>query len=218
MQKIATDPHSHLEVLMDRRLSHHSWALLLAVTFPLGALAQPVSQQASRTTGQKIADALSAAPASVSRNATVMDWPMTTGGPMQQLRVGSNGWVCYPTTPIVYENGARRDAMCLDSEFQGWANAWMGQTAPAPKRAAVAYMLQGDAGASNTDPYAKAPTSSNDWVMSGPHVMVIVPDPSSLDGMPTDAKNGGPWVMWKGTPYAHIMVPLPQQGTMRRDR
>jgi hypothetical protein len=202
---------------MDRHLSHHSSTLLLAVAFPLGALAQQVSQQGTRTTDQKIADALGSAPASVSSNATVMDWPVTTGGPMQQLRAGSNGWVCYPTTPIVYANGAHRDAMCLDPEFQGWANAWMGRTAPAARRAAVAYMLQGDAGASNTDPYATGPTSTNDWVVSGPHVMVIVPDASSLDAMSADARNGGPWVMWKGTPYAHIMVPVPQDG-MRRDR
>jgi hypothetical protein len=202
---------------MNRRFSLRACALVLAVTFPLSAIAQQVAQQANRTTDQKIADALSAAPASVSGNATVMDWPMATGGPMQQLRAGTNGWVCYPTTPIVYANGARRDAMCVDPEFQGWANAWMGKTAPAARRAGIAYMLQGDAGASNVDPYATAPTSSNDWVMTGPHVMVIVPDPSSLDGMPADAKNGGPWVMWKGTPYAHIMVPLPQQG-MGRDR
>jgi hypothetical protein len=189
--------------------------LLLAVAFPLAAVAQQVSQQGKRTNEQKIADATSAAPASVSSNASVMDWPMTTGGQMQQLRSGTNGWVCYPTTPIVYESGARRDAMCVDQEFQGWAGAWMGKTAPAPKRAAIAYMLQGDAGASNTDPYATAATPDNNWVMTGPHVMVIVPDAATLDGLPTDAKNGGPWVMWKGTPYAHIMVPVPAPGTRK---
>jgi hypothetical protein len=201
---------------MDRHLSFRAWALLLAVVFPIGALAQQVSQQ-SRTAEQKITDAASAAPASVSNNAAVIDWPATTGGQMQQLRAGTNGWVCYPTTPIAYANGARRDAMCVDPEFQGWASSWMGRTAPTTKRAAVAYMLQGDAGASNTDPYATGPTGSNDWVVSGPHVMLIVPEPASLEGLPTDSRNGGPWVMWKGTPYAHVMVPLPQQG-MRRER
>jgi len=29
-----------------------------------------------------------------------------------------------------------------------------------------------------------------------------------LDAFSTDPKNGGPWVMWKGTPYAHLMVPV----------
>jgi hypothetical protein len=38
--------------------------------------------------------------------------------------------------------------------------------------------------------------------------MIAVPDLKSLDGLSTDPKNGGPWVMWKGTPYAHIMAPV----------
>jgi hypothetical protein len=39
--------------------------------------------------------------------------------------------------------------------------------------------------------------------------MVLVPDLRLLDGVSTDPNNGGPFVMWKGTPYAHIMVPTP---------
>jgi hypothetical protein len=69
-------------------------------------------------------------------------------------------------------------------------------------------MLRGDKGASNTDPYATGPTSSNEWVVSPPHIMVLYTDPKMLDVYPTDPKNGGPWVMWKGTPYAHLMVPV----------
>src|SRR5262245_12579568 len=30
----------------------------------------------------------------------------------------------------------------------------------------------------------------------------------ALDLYPTDPKTGGPWVMWKGTRYAHVMVPV----------
>ena len=76
----------------------------------------------------------------------------------------------------------------------------------------IAYMLEGDTGASNTDPYAQARTGDNNWVVSGPHTMVLVPDPKQLDGLSTDPNNGGPFVMWKGTPYAHIMVPMGKHG------
>jgi hypothetical protein len=38
--------------------------------------------------------------------------------------------------------------------------------------------------------------------------MLLLPDPALLDSYPTDPKNGGPYVMWKGTPYAHLMVPV----------
>jgi hypothetical protein len=36
---------------------------------------------------------------------------------------------------------------------------------------------------------------------------VLTSDPKLLESLPTDPYSGGPWVMWKGTPYAHIMVP-----------
>ncbi len=38
--------------------------------------------------------------------------------------------------------------------------------------------------------------------------MIIVPDVEMLAGLPTDPHSGGPWVMYKGTPYAHIMIPV----------
>ncbi len=38
--------------------------------------------------------------------------------------------------------------------------------------------------------------------------MIIVPDVEMLNGMPTDPNSGGPWVMFQGTPYAHIMIPV----------
>jgi len=78
-----------------------------------------------------------------------------------------------------------------------------------PKISAVGigYMLQGDTGASNTDPYATKPSPTNQWVVAPAHIMVLTPDVKQLDALPTEPNNGGPWVMWKGTPYAHIMVP-----------
>jgi hypothetical protein len=44
--------------------------------------------------------------------------------------------------------------------------------------------------------------------------MMLVPDPSKLSDMPTDPDNGGPWVMWKDTPYVHVMIPTPGHGMM----
>lgn len=38
--------------------------------------------------------------------------------------------------------------------------------------------------------------------------MIITPDKHLLDTLPTDPYYGGPYVMWKGTPYEHIMIPV----------
>ena len=62
--------------------------------------------------------------------------------------------------------------------------------------------------ASNTDPFAVKETPDNEWGMDPPHIMVVVPDPKVLQGMPTKRSTTQPWVMYAGTPYAHIMIPV----------
>jgi hypothetical protein len=187
----------------------------VAVFVPVLLLAQHAGHEKSAqgaknkmTDTQKIANAMSAAPAALARNATIMDWPDSANAKPRQLRAGTNGWVCYPNTPQEFKDASAMDPMCLDSQWQKWAEAWSGKTAPNVTGTGLAYMLRGDKGASNTDPFATGPTASNQWVVSPPHIMVLYQDLKMLDAFPTDPKNGGPWVMWKGTPYAHVMVPV----------
>jgi RES domain-containing protein len=65
---------------------------------------------------------------------------------------------------------------------------------------------------SNTDPYAMKQTMDNQWGHHKPHMMIVVPDVKALDGMSTHPNNGGPYVMYAGTPYAHIMAPISSGG------
>jgi hypothetical protein len=145
-----------------------------------------------------IAKASRAAPLDIARNATVVS--MGTDDKMKELRAGTNGWMCMLDTV--------GNAMCLDKEWQAWGDAWMNKKdPPKPNNVGVAYMLTGDKGASNTDPYAMKETADNHWVVSGPHIMILPTDANQLEAYPTDWTKGGPWVMWKGTAYAHLMVP-----------
>jgi hypothetical protein len=98
----------------------------------------------------------------------------------------------------------------MDDVWEKWMDAWLNKKPFKADRVAVSYMLAGEvgAGASNIDPFATAATPDNQWVSEGPHLMLLVPDAAQLDGVSTDPKNGGAYVMWKGTPYAHIMVPV----------
>jgi len=186
---------------------------LAIVAAVLMTTAWSAAAQEPKATGRsadaaKIARAMSAAPPEISRKAAIIDF--TADGTIKQLRAGTNGWVC-----MTEANGA---PMCLDKEWQGWADALMAKQDPQIKTVGIAYMLKGDKGASNTDPYAEKATPDNQWVVSGPHVMIITPDTALLDSLPTDPNNGGPWVMWKGTKYAHIMVPtasMPKQATTK---
>ena len=169
-------------------------ALLVLATCT--AVAQETKRGGRESDAAKIARAMSAAPVEISRHATIID--IGSDGQMKELRAGTNGWMC------MTDNGV---PMCLDKEWQSWAEAWTNKTDPQTKTVGVAYMLKGDKGASNTDPFAEKATADNQWIVSGPHVMVLTPDAAMLDALPTDPNTGGPWVMWKGTKYAHIMVP-----------
>ena len=99
--------------------------------------------------------------------------------------------------------------MCGDANAMEWAMAWIGKTEPPKGKVGFMYMLSGGTDASNTDPYAKQPTASNNWVSTGPHVMVVNAV-SMMSGYPTDANpdTSRPYVMWPGTPYEHLMIPV----------
>ena len=159
------------------------------------SLAVPAMLTAQADAEAMIKDALSATIPAIAEGATVVDWEDNV------LKEGDNGWTCFPTPPQF-----EKAPMCMDAPWLSWAEGWMNQGPVNISGVGIAYMLAGDSGASNSDPYATEP--GEDWVVGGPHLMIIAPDPAMLDDMPTDPKNGGPWVMWKGTPYAHVMVPV----------
>jgi hypothetical protein len=149
--------------------------------------------------GALVMDALSAAPPEIAASAAVEDWKGNV------LKGGYSDWVCYPTPP---GRGNAKCPMCLDATWRDFVKARVAKTEFKADSVGIAYMLAGDCPVSNTDPDAKAPTADNQWINAeGPHLMVIVPDNSVLEGMSTDPYSGRPYVMWKGTPYAHIMVP-----------
>ena len=150
-----------------------------------------------------IASAESAAPASLAHDAAIVS--MDASGATKQLRAGKNGWTCIPDAP----DTPGPDPMCFDANAGKWADAWMHHKPPPDSTPGVMYMLEGGTDASNTDPYAKSPTADNDWIKTGPHIM-LVGSKALLAGYPSGAKpdTSAPYVMWAGTPYAHLMVPV----------
>jgi hypothetical protein len=150
-----------------------------------------------------VASAESAAPASIAHDAAIAT--IDANGAMKIIREGKNGWTCMGDSPAT----PGPDPMCMDANAAKWAAAWIGKKPPPAGTVGVMYMLEGGTDASNTDPYATKPTADNDWVKTGPHVM-IVGSKEVLAGYPSGAKpdTSAPYVMWAGTPYAHLMVPV----------
>ena len=152
----------------------------------------------------KIANAMSAAPRSLSRNATVLDYPNTPDGDFVLLRKGSNGWTCVPDDPGTPGN----DPICADKQTMKWFGAWLAHKKPHLSSPGLAYMLQGASDASNSDPFATKPAKGGHWHTSPPHVMVFPTEKLPKGTYSADPDNGGPWVMFAGTPYEHYMMPV----------
>jgi hypothetical protein len=98
----------------------------------------------------------------------------------------------------------------MDGNAMAWAQAWMTRQHPAAGKLGLMYMLEGGTDASNIDPYAQKPASSNHWIRTGPHLMIVGADPAFYENYPksADPDTAAPYVMWAVTPYEHLMVPI----------
>ncbi len=162
----------------------------------LALLVLAVQTHAGESAAEKIKRAQSAAHPGIGKMASVMD----VDGKM--LKKGTNGWTCMPGI-----GPGDNHPMCNDAV---WAKLMQAAAAGADfktDRIGISYMLQGDAHVSNSNPAATDPKNGDVWVQEGPHLMIVVPR-EMLKGIPDDPYNGGPYVMWRNTPYAHIMVPI----------
>ena len=162
-----------------------------------------MSHPPARTDQQLIESAMKAGPSFLAAKATIV--AMNADGTLRTIRQGSNGYTCMP------DSGAAPgpDSMCADGPAMKWLGAYMAHKAPEPNAVGLIYMLAGGTDASNTDPYAQKPAPGNDWIRTGPHVMVVGADSAFYKAYPgpENPDVNEPYVMWPGTPYQHLMAP-----------
>jgi hypothetical protein len=157
-----------------------------------------------KSDAELIASALSAAPAAVSKDATIV--AVGPDGKLRTLREGRGAFTCVPDDASTPGN----DPMCLDRHGMEWLKALLAHEKPPEGLVWLAYMLKGGSDASNDDPFASEPPTGKKWVQTGPHVMIGGPGiVKMLDSYPTTADDTRrPYVMFGGTPYEHLMVPV----------
>ena len=151
----------------------------------------------------------SAAPDPLGANATVL------GLDGSVLREGSNGWTCMVGNPRPAPEGGWESAhaampVCTDDVGMQRMSRFMAGEAPELERDTFMWMLHGDVGEDNTTAGVLNKADAKDpsqWIESGPHLMLLPKDPSSLDGMSDDFNTGAPYVMFPGTSGAHVMIP-----------
>ena len=126
------------------------------------AMSLPATQLARADDAEMIKNAEAAAPAAVGAGATI--YAPQADGSMKTLRESKNGFWCMPNDP----NTPGNDPMCGDANSMEWAMAWMGKKDPPKGKVGLIYMLAGGTDASNTDPFATAPTADQQLGQDGP--------------------------------------------------
>ncbi len=194
---ITTDHHSGYPYIMweGSSFEHVMMPVVPAVTLSNGPLTADASPE------EQIENIRSAAPAVVVDNATLMGYPATEGGDMVVLQDGTNGWICYPDRLVSPGN----DPSCNDAIFEETLTTG---TAREVTHLGMGYMLAGGSDESNTDPLATGPAEGEEWVTTPPHVMLVAPGGFDAANFTTDHASGYPYIMWDGTDYEHLMLPV----------
>jgi hypothetical protein len=155
----------------------------------------------------KIANALSAGPASITDRAAVIEWPANPKDGMSHgrvLRQGSNGWTCLPDVP----GRPQHDPMCVDETMMKWFMATLAGKKPDIDRVGLSYMLMGEAREGQGATPAKDPSQVKEWFYIGPMIMVVLPDSAkdALRGINQDLSNDQPYTTLLSS--ADVATPL----------
>ena len=157
-------------------------------------------------TKSEITRALSAAPPQIAAGAAVVT--MDDKGQVKELRRGENGWTCIPHDPAT----PLGHPLCLDKNGLEWLEAAMAGHRLDPDKIGYCYMLKGGTSWSNTDFSAtKLPPGRKDFIRIPPHFMILNAKVANSSGFPSGQASPDthkPFVMYGGTQYAVLMIPL----------
>lgn len=91
---------------------------------------------------------------------------------------------------------------CDPNGLQWLKDLLSGKPKPTNTAPGLIYMLCGATQRSIINPYDQDSAA----IPIGPHYMIIWPFNSVTHGMPTNVRDAGAWVMYDGTPWAHLHV------------
>jgi hypothetical protein len=155
----------------------------------------------SMSQDEQIKLALSAAPPHIAKNAAVLVFG--ADGKLKEGTPGSNGFTCVPTVM----NLPIPDPMCMDAAVKQWWGDLM-NSAPKPSNTVpgIAYMAQGGSHWEKDKRVLMKEEPGAQIVKEPPHWMILWPFEAKTTLLPTAPNPSGVYVMFDGTPYAHVMV------------
>ena len=154
----------------------------------------------SLSEGEQVKLALSGAPPHLVKEVGVMIYG--ADGKLTETKKSTNGFTCIPTVM----NLPDPDPMCMDAAVHQWMMDLM-DNAPKPTNTVpgIAYMARGG---SHFEKDGKVVMSGDGAkvVKEPPHWMLMWPFESATTKLPTTPNPSGSYIMFEGTPYAHLMV------------
>ena len=156
---------------------------------------------------QQVVDAaMAGAPASVARNATIA-W-VDSAANVHVMQQGTNGYTCVILRPDPFQG-----PLCGDQNGVTWLMAMLhGQAAPPALSApGIVYMAAGgthfeDASGNVLMEHELSPHAAGSHRVREPaHWMMMWPY-TEASGLPTKENAAGVYIMFAGTPWAHLMI------------
>jgi len=163
----------------------------------LAALLASSSAYDTESVQARIDRAMSAAPPEIAKSARVVD--TDPQGKVEVLREGTNAFTCMPGNPKVIG----KPAMCADAASMQWlADFKAHKPKPTNTVPGITYMLAGATQRSDSDPYDKTSPA----ITVPPHWMIMWPFDAKSTGLPVTHSDSGAYIMWSGSPYAHLHI------------
>jgi hypothetical protein len=151
---------------------------------------------------EKIKLALSAAPDHIAKGAGVM--LPGPDGKLMEVKKSENGFNCIPT---IDTDVPEPDPMCFDAAVGQWVESLMANAEkPSNTVPGVAYMARGGWHWEKGGKILMKKEEGAKAVKEPPHWMIMWPFTSSETHLPMLPNASGAYVMFDGTPYAHLMI------------
>ncbi|MGH7526029.1 MAG: hypothetical protein ACREMX_04945 [Gemmatimonadales bacterium] len=174
-------------------------ALLVLPTVALRAQAKPAGQSPQET-AEFIREAEAGAPARIAAQATIAR--LEPNGKTTTVRQGSNRFTC-----TLLPDGSNAPYCGDESAFRWMVAAMSKQPKPPTTQPGIGYMAKGGVHFETPDgEIVMQPSAQTKEVKEPPHWMLLWPVDPVTSGIPTRPNAGGTYIMFAGTPYAHLMI------------
>ncbi len=186
--------HAHREIIM--RQHPALWTAIVVAVVPFS-----VRAQAPMTDADYVKAAEAGAPAEIASRAAIVR--LDAKGATTTVRPGTNGFTCTVGVP-----GDPTAPFCADANAWAWLiSAATNQPKPTNTAPGIAYMAQGGVHYETaTRDVVMAPSANTHPVKEPPHWMLMWAFDPATSGLPTKENASGVYIMFAGTPYAHLMV------------